>query len=75
MRTGTFSLDEAADDEALEQAWNAWVDELMGMGLRPADQPIRWTETTATYRLFSIEHEALEHTLDFDMAKLGKVGA
>lgn len=75
MRTGTFCLDETADDEALEKAWNAWIAELMAQGLRPADQPIRWTETTATYRLFSVEHEQLEHTLDFDMTKLGKVGA
>jgi hypothetical protein len=44
-------------------------------GLRPADDPIRWTETTATYRTFdvAVEEEAEEFTLDFDIAKLGRI--
>jgi hypothetical protein len=74
QRLGTFDLSGVADGD-LEKAWNDWTTMLLGRGLRPAEHAVRSTETSATFRLFQVEHEEQEFTLDFDIAKLGALAA
>lgn len=51
-RTATFTF---ADPETVEDEWNTWVMELFAAGLRPADCAFRWTDNSATYRLFPVD--------------------
>jgi len=74
QRLGTFDLSSAVDGD-LEKAWNDWTTMLLGRGLRPAEHAVRSTETSATFRLFRVEHDEAESTLDFDIAKLGALAS
>ena len=77
MRLATFDLSQVdTDDErAVEKSWNDFVDGLRLQGLRPSDEAFRWTGTSTTYRVFELglEDEQAGYTLDFDIAKLGRV--
>lgn len=76
MRLATYDTTgvDLGDHEAVEKSWNDFVDVLRWQGLRPAEDPLRWTDASATYRVFVIEHDDIPHSLDFDITKLGVEG-
>lgn len=69
LATFDFPKDDS-DDQALERAWNSFSEALRAQGLRPSEECIRSTPTSVTFRVFVIEHELMNHTLDFDIARL-----
>lgn len=74
MRVATFDLGEVDTDDidAVEKAWNTWVDEMRVWGVRPSDLPIRSTATSTTYRMFDIHLDTpeSEYVQSFTTAEL-----
>ena len=43
------------DTDAIASLWDAWVSELYTRGFEPAEEPLRWTASTVTYRVFPVD--------------------
>lgn len=56
MLVSTFDYTEIDDNdvESMEAAWNLWVRGLHAAGYYPGDEPLRWTDTSLTYRLHEL---------------------
>jgi len=55
MKVSTFQWtpEMETDPEAMEVAWNGWVNGLRVIGFQPSEQPLRWDDTSATYELLA----------------------
>jgi len=55
MKVSTFQWtpEMETDPEAMEVAWNNWISELRAIGFQPSEDPVSYTDLSATYVLLA----------------------